>query len=280
MARGIIGEIGPDYNLIKFMIEHGRRITVQELEDLTANLVGYGKSNIYRILKYMEEKGICSKEGHYYVLDINWLAADVMRAEQWLENQLKQLNLKELLPEGMDKNTWQFINLKHAYFFLQQIIMSVLYYDKTRIMYVWTQHPWYFFCSDEAETNFNKLLNKWNGVTHRLIGGNTWLDRKYLDKWQMSKSSTFFGEKAFSAHKNNAITIVSNYVISFKMGKKITAAIEEIFDKAEKTEEIDYQLVNSLFNIREKITVEIDRNPIEANRIVRLFEKRKQLETS
>ena len=243
------------------------------LKDLAKQGFIFTKQALYKELRKLQKLGVVVKAEGKFSLSVSWvlhIAAFMQRLES---NYLKSGHISYLMPLEGQKTSWTFPELRILDFFWVHLIISLFRESQSKLMYQWLPHPWFDLIHPQLEPHFQESMSIVQGKIFMMIGGDTFLDRSYSKNLPKKFCEASHSEGPFESERSNYFQIIADYVLTVKLDKKSTQAIEDLYDTTLSPKDIDIKKIVSIFTRKSRSRIVLENSPKKAKRLARKFDQ-------
>jgi hypothetical protein len=142
-------------------------------------------------------------------------------------------------------------------------------YDVTGIdkMFTWAPHPWFHLVHDTQEVHFQKLLRGRNRRMYLIIGGDTFLDKAFIDYCSPEVYTVAFGRKLIDFVKDLYISVIGDYVLKIAFTTPLTREIDKLYEEIDSYRKVRPGRIVELLAKKWRIRVKLSRSRRQAKRI-------------
>lgn len=225
---------------------------------------------IYKALGLLEASGVIVKNKKKYSLRVSWVL-DISHLAKKASLNYKN-NSKTHLPKTGRRIIWHFNDLLALNNFWSQILLLAAENTNNRQILTWMPHPWFHLAYSEQEEQYIKSLEITGTKLYLINGGDSFLDHWAEKYWQTnnieySSSQSWFHDK----FKDQYINVVGDFVLTVKLGDKITQEIDNFYQKIGSFDNLDFSEVFRIFGLKVKASMWLENNPEKAQQYRKRF---------
>ena len=248
-------------------------LSAKELHQRIDSQTAYSLRGIYKELNKLQENGVVVKVKDKYGLRIPWAIDLLSLAEKINHHYVNQLSLQTLTLKEDERTIWHFNDLFHLNDFWSQILLKLVKEVKSKTMLGWNPHPWFHLIQTEQENQYIRSLQLSNVRLYLIVGGKNYLDKWPEKFWDINTVEYAFATSSFESNQSQYINIIGDYVLTVKLDKQTTEAIEKIYQTVQSAEDIDLAEILKVFHSKVKASIWLEKNPKKATILRKRFEK-------
>jgi hypothetical protein len=221
---------------------------------------------IYLHLRALQQDGVVVRRRGSYALGL-WWAQEFLTLAQKIEERIKEpLTIKHLLPKQGSRLTWRFTNLIQLDDFWVQLITASFAKSKTKTLCIWIPHPWYYFAQREKILHFYSVLVRKRIRYFGIAGGDTFLDKLYVNESPKALLEARFGRPSFVPAMSVHECIIGSYIITVRLGKRGGQAVDTFFKSTVDLQSMDLRKLYYVLTSQHRYSIEIEHNERKAER--------------
>lgn len=236
----------------------------------------YGQVSIqavYQELKKLERNGVIFRHKRRYRLGLHWVLELASFADAVYDRYTEADVLGPLPEPNSPPVRWTFHSIAAVVPFWTHLVLCMAQASKERICYEYMDHIWFHLCSSTVETKLLKAV-KQLGVRHSIaVGGDTYLDRLYLEDVETQPPALRFGSSVFPPGKEQYLSCIGPYVLRIKPKKEFLPVIEAFYGSVSARRPLSAGTAAAFVSQRSRFTMTLEHNPAKAARIKRSFER-------
>lgn len=258
-------------HIIRLLGEHPK----SSVEDMRASLRAKGIivtiQAIYKELRILRKSGIIVKTGKHYRLAFAWILHLADFAERLRTTYLRDAENTSLLPPAGKKNVWRFQSLLQLNEFWSHILLLLVERSSQKKLLGWNPHPWFHLVQTKQEERYITSLKLTRGTLYLILGGKTFLDRWAEHFFDKSVVRYSFGKSTFHPLRSLYINVIDEYVLTVKLDKNTTVAIDEFYEEVNKHEDLDSAVIMDIFHSNARATLQLEHSPLKARKLRKKF---------
>ena len=252
------------WQLVEMLALRGE-LTAKELWKATQReLKSCSLQAIYLHLRALQHDGVVVRRSGAYSLGL-WWAQEFLNLARIMEKRIHEpITTKHLLPEPGKKLTWRFSNLIRLDDLWVQLITASFARSRTRTLCIWIPHPWYYFAQREKVLHFYSVLVKKRMRYFGIVGGETFLDKLYVEESPRALLKARFGKPSFVPSMSVHECVIGPYIITVRLGKRGYQAVASFFESATGLHSMDLRKLYNVLTSKLRCSVEIEHNERKA----------------
>jgi len=215
---------------------------------------------MYRRLKMLADDGVVFRLHHKYYLHSNWVESLTRFAEETSAAYAK-VSADLLGPVSeMGRRTFVLYDFAHLNDCWMNILMTLAAKCKQKEYLSWSPHLWFVLTQSPSEIGFWEVLRSRGFQNYKIVGGDSYLDRRAAKYWKQEHISYIFKPRVPEFDPAKYISVLDDYVVSLALDKRATEMVDTLFESTRSEREFSAEAVLQLFSmkIRAKITLEQD----------------------
>jgi hypothetical protein len=226
---------------------------------------------VYKELNRLQDEGIVTKAGKQFSLKLTWVINAAGFFNEMFLYQCKESQHPQLIPEEGQAIHWYFSDLSKVDDLWEQLLFALFMKNKESILLSWMPHPWYHITDDAKQRLYENAMSLINIRIYRIIGGDTYLDRKCMEDWGAPVQAVSFATSPFAGDTQNYIDVIGDYVITIKLDANTAGLLEDFYNSI--VDEASLAAIDSqtLLSRKMKIKVKIQHNTRKARHLQKKF---------
>lgn len=228
---------------------------------------------IYTELKKLQAQGIVVKYKKTYSLDLSWSLELLDFADRVYQQQLVNATFEQILPAKGKSNSWTFNAFTKADDFYMQIMVIMFKHCSDRSYASWAYHPWYYYSQVKKVNRVYEIAKQEKRRLHYIIGGNTYLDRLYMDSLDSEVFEYSWAKPDFPTNNNECFMMNSKYFMSMSLDAKSSRAFNQLFNEINKIDLSSMQEMLKVLHAPVKVKIRLEHKPNKCQKLVREYQK-------
>lgn len=250
---------------------------LQTIEDLRINLEksghSYSEKAFYKELRKLQDLGVVLKHQQRYSLKLSWVIDLQALSERMLETSVTAFAAESVIDFQGEKRSWSFRSLAQLNPFWTQLMITLLRKSKSKTMYDWVPHPWFYLLHTKVELQFLSAIDQINARSYRIVGGETYLDQLAAPVWEKKPGKTVFGAGAFSEETTAYYVLIDDYVLTAKIDKKTAAALDRLYSETTSASKVNPSEINRVLTDPAKVSLVLEQHAERASSLRSRFHK-------
>lgn len=234
---------------------------------------------VYKELRNLQANGVVVKIKQEYSLSYSWIINSIGWIEEIYQKQITKSALANLLPNGINKQTWHFNDLRRLDDLWIQILLTLFEATGEKIAYCWVPHPWFELVHHKQDQAFQRALKRAGNYQYFIIGGDSYLDRHFAKNWSEQVYRYFLVSSSKMPNRSMYINVIGNYIFSFKIDPYTASTIDNLFNNVTANSEIDLAKVVDIFDRGAKVKATLELLPQKSNRLISVFKNQTEGKT-
>ena len=211
---------------------------------------------VYKALGKLEAGGVVIKLRRNYSLSLSWVIEMLTMLQSGYEKSVTTSVLKEILKRPGGKKKWKFNTLAQLNPFWVHLILAFASISRTKIIFDWTWHPWFYLIQPQVEDHFNQALRAMDVRVYRIVGGSSYLDKLPLKIWKRIPGRTVFAKGPFLSEHKYDYSIIGNTTIRVTLPPELLEEVDRLYGSSRIPAEFDLAAINSILHRRAPIILE------------------------
>lgn len=233
----------------------------------------FTKQAVYKELGLLEESGIVVRAQGKYRITLTWLFEVIAYVEALSDRLGRRAFGGDLIPSIGRSRSWRFKSARNTDRLWVQLTSFLLQEEPGSVMYQSLPHPWHSLLYKGLDRQFDQVLRFSNATIYCVIGGDTYLDRLFMENFASINSHCANAPDFFSSTEMPHLTVINDFVITTHYTLKFTRAVDVFFERITSSRDIKSDEVITLFGNPGPITTKIEHNRKKALKIRRRFER-------
>ena len=226
---------------------------------------------VYQELNKLQSQGIVVKVKNTFSLSLSWSFSLINFADKIYDNYVASASHLQIIPERSSQISWRFNDLLRLDDLWVQAMIALFGHTRSKQMFSWIPHPWFYFAQIEKVSQFYKLYEQEKWHYYATIGGDTFLDRYYAQNMKVSRFEYRIGQTPVFSDMSKHYCIIGDYIISVKLDKLTSQRIEELFSSIHSLADATYERVSLVLSAKAKLTLKIEHSPTKAKKYAKKF---------
>lgn len=258
--------------LVSYLARHPHRTPAEIQTALTKSGAPFSRAAVYKELgKLLEARTVVRHEGCFslradWVIELGRFAREIERAY------FSDSYFASLLVGPPRRRGWKFTSLFALNDFWDHLLLALLGVSKEKIILSWNPHPWSHIVQPDEESAYLSALTSIGGVSYKIVGGRTPLDRWAAQFWHPPAINYSFAPGPFRGEERY-INVVDDWIITISMDARTTARIDELFRSVTSTEKMNVAEVVRLLRTGARASMSLERSAGKAAELRRKFER-------
>ncbi len=227
---------------------------------------------VYKELKHLLNEGIIRKNAQFYSLDTTWVVQLHEFAENLMNNYLAKQSIMPLPDQGHSYQ-WRFNNLLDLNDFWGHTLIYLLRHFPDEKIFIWYPNVWFYLLDQKKEERFWQTLKAPENKIYTMIGHDFFLNRWAKKMFEKNNITVSLAKGPFHNKQTHYYNVVGDYVVTVVLHKVLAQEIHALFSSTRNLSEINLTDLITTFVKMKKATVNIENNPIKAQRMKTKFRR-------
>ncbi len=240
-------------------------------QEINRSLRPCSLQGVYHELRKLQREGVVVKVGETYTLNLSWVFELEEFASSVYENYVKSPSARVVLPASNSSNVWRFSNLLKTDDFWAQLLLVLYRETDQKILFNWIPHPWFYFAQVEKVEQFYRVLEREGRRIYSVIGGDTYLDRRYAEGVSPKVYTYSLKHGPFQGDSSTYLYFIDEYVLTIKLDPLTTKRIDGLFRSIKSPADMDYHRIYNTLDSQARIVVRLRHQPRKAKALIKEY---------
>ena len=255
-------------DLIAEMLIDQQTLTADQIKiGLQAQGLKLSIQAVYLELRKLRKNAIVVKLGEQYLIRTSALFFMKNR----IENSLNQLVKSMVSPSYSDTLSIQkkvkLTSLVDLHRFWSSLVLALVLESPGGVYFEWVPHAWFVLSDIDVESQVFAQHQELRIPYYLLIGGDSFLDKKYAEERRHVHGRTLFAECPVPSLARKYISVYRDYLVIITVDKDISNAVDELFTQTLNSSSPALKKASNILSKKGKITVEWRKDPEKASKL-------------